>query len=59
MKTIKELYDWAVSHGAVDFPVGLQYKDSGGSYLGDTFHDGVPVFAQIEEFDEQKFVLLS
>lgn len=53
MKTIKELYDWAVLHGAEDFPVGLQYQDSGGSYLGDTF------FAQIEEFDEQKFVLLS
>lgn len=58
METIKELYDWAVLHGAEDFPVGLQCQDSGGSYWGDTFHDGMAVFAQIEESDGQKFVLL-
>lgn len=58
MKTIKELYDWAVLHGAEDFPVGLQYQDSGGSYSGDTFHDGESVFAQVEESGGQKFVLL-
>lgn len=58
MRTIKELYEWAVSRGAENLPVGLQYQDSGGSYCGDTLQDGETVMAQVDVFGEQKYVLL-
>lgn len=32
--TIKELYKWAVSHGAENLSVEIQYRDGGGYYNG-------------------------
>lgn len=32
--TIREFYDWAVEHDVEDFTVLIQYRDSGGYYIG-------------------------
>ena len=37
MTTIKDIYEWAISRGVEDHPVGLKFQDEGGTYPGDTF----------------------
>lgn len=37
VKTIRELYKWAEENNVLDIPIGVQYQDDGGSYIGDTF----------------------
>lgn len=32
--TVRELYQWAEKCGAIDFPIVVQYRDSGGDYPG-------------------------
>lgn len=60
MKTIKELYEWAIEHNAENLPVGLQYQDAGGVYCGDTFtEDSSDITAIIcKSESEQDYVLL-
>lgn len=62
MTTIKDLYEWAVKNSAENLPVGLQFQDGGGSYLGDTFTEFAPdyeVFTSIETSGADKYVLLA
>lgn len=39
VKTIRELYEWAEKNNALDIPIGVQYQDDGGAYIGNTFED--------------------
>ena len=32
--TVRELYQWAEKRNAIDFPIVVQYRDSGGDYHG-------------------------
>ena len=31
--TVRELYEWAEEHGALDFDIEIQHRDSGGFYM--------------------------
>lgn len=33
--TIKDLYEWAVENGVVNYDIAVQYRDSGGFYSGE------------------------
>lgn len=59
VKTIKDLYDWAVENNALDLPFGLSFQDSGGYYLGNTYSRGRTVCASLDNEDGDTFVLLS
>ena len=32
--TVRELYEWAKDRGALDLDIEIQYRDSGGYYIG-------------------------
>lgn len=34
MTTIKELYEWAKDNNYENLPIGLQFQDDGGEYMG-------------------------
>lgn len=33
--TIKELYEWSVENGVVNYDIAVQYRDGGGFYSGE------------------------
>ena len=58
VKTIKDLYDWAVANNALDLPLGLQFRDSGGCYQGNSYRYGETVCASLDNEEGDKFILL-
>lgn len=56
--TIKELYDWAVTKGITNWELALQYQDSGGEYVGDTFTDGRDIEPVRKKLDGKPYVCL-
>jgi len=55
--TVKELYEWAVSQGAENFDIEIQYRDSGGYYTG--VDDCEPaIYPREHSYNTEKVVLL-
>lgn len=59
MKTIKELYEWAIEHHVENLTVELQYQDGGGAYYGDTFTEyGCDIIASIRQSESVQYYIL-
>ena len=59
VKTIKDLFDWAIEHNAFNLALSLQYGEGGGYYPGHTLRNGLIVRVSLVADKEDKFVLLS
>lgn len=58
VKTIKDLWDWAIEHNAFNLALSLQYEDGGGYYPGHTLGDGEVVRVSLATDNGNKFILL-
>ena len=56
--TVKELYEWAVSQGAEDLDIEIQYRDGGGFYYGVDDCDDPAIRPREHSYNTEKVVLL-
>jgi len=56
--TVKELYEWAVSQGAENFDIEIQYRDGGGYYTGVDDCDDYAICPREHPYNTEKVVLL-
>nr|DAW42982.1 MAG TPA: hypothetical protein [Caudoviricetes sp.] len=59
VKTIKDLFEWAIEHNAFNLELSLQYQDYCGHYMGHTLRNGLVARVSLVTDKEDKFVLLS